>query len=140
MRQASTCMAGMVMVGCLGVSMMSVQAEDAAPIEVEDAQALAASVGQRVTVTGVAAHAKAGSAIVLLGSVPIYLDGMLAWSDKELDKTVTATGRLETEVGSEDPKSQTWQGTRYLLKAWTYSMAGVQEAPPPAAGGPTTKH
>ena len=147
MRQPSVCVTGMVMVGCLGVSAISLQAEGAESNEVKDGRALDAAVGQREKVTGVAAHAKAGSVIVLMGSIPIYLDGMVAWSEKELDKTVTATGRLEAEphteaemVDQDGHPKQTGSGTRYMLKGWTYSVTGTQDTPSPTAGDPAHKH
>ena len=83
---------------------------------------LEASLGQRVSITGVAHNAKAGAVVLTDRDEVVYLQGTTQWEEKLVGKRVVKTGVLRRErvypdVKTEDgATSQGIPGEQFLLE------------------------
>jgi hypothetical protein len=99
------------------------------PHPLDPERTLAAQIGQRVTLRGKAAEAKAGAVIIPTGgTVPVYLRGLSSWGPA-LGKEVIAEGVLRREKVIPDPQtdptgavSQGARGEQYVLEDATWEV------------------
>ena len=61
------------------------------------------SIGQKITILGIAKDAKGGAILLTSEKVPIYIKGLDSWSPELYDKQLKVTGVLKEEKFIPDP-------------------------------------
>src|SRR5690349_15502349 len=94
---------------------------------VKDAKELPNNVGKQVTIGSVAEDASMG-AIVSVGRMPVYIDGLERWDKAHRGQKVIVTGTLTREAPEQltnaaGEHSHGVPGGRYILEAASWSLA-----------------